>query len=220
MSICCFCRSRSWSVWTASLSVLPSTCRAMAALTLTRPTTRARLVPGPVPNRPTARHRVAVHRQMPRGPWPGGRLRRGTAAQHPRDDDLAGAPVVPVRAALRVVPRPPVRTSHPHDPIRTRILFSMSRFGAKSRISGRDLVRRLQVNDRQLILILLEATSRRAAWSRVPRGRRQERMTSPARPGVRTGSESGRPAPPPRPRSPSVARCDTRSTAVVLATVR
>jgi len=37
---------------------------------------------------------------------------------------------------------------------------------------------------------------------------------------VRTGSESGRPARSPRPRSPSVAQCDTRSTAVVLATVR
>jgi hypothetical protein len=47
-----------------------------------------------------------------------------------------------------------------------------------------------------------------------------ERMTSPSRPGVRTGSESGRPAPPPRPRSPSVAQCGTRSTAVVLARVR
>src|SRR5215470_2446541 len=140
---------------------------------------------------------------MPRGPWPGGRLRWGTAAQHPRDDDLAGAPVVPVRAALRVVPRPPVRTSHPHDPIRTRILFSMSRFGAKSRISGRDLVRRPKVNDRQLIRDI-------RAWIVA------EAMTNPARPGVRTGSESGRPAPPPRPRSPSVAQCDTRSTAVVL----
>jgi hypothetical protein len=38
--------------------------------------------------------------------------------------------------------------------------------------------------------------------------------------GVRIGSESGRPAPPPRSRSPSVAQCDTRSTVVVLATVR
>jgi hypothetical protein len=37
---------------------------------------------------------------------------------------------------------------------------------------------------------------------------------------VRTGSESGRPAPSPRPRSPSAAQCDTHSTAVVLATVR
>jgi hypothetical protein len=39
-------------------------------------------------------------------------------------------------------------------------------------------------------------------------------------PGLRTGSVSGRPAPLPRSRSPSVARCDTRSTAVVLARVR
>ena len=37
---------------------------------------------------------------------------------------------------------------------------------------------------------------------------------------VRTGSESGRPAPSPRSRSPSGAQCDTRSTAVVLATAR
>ena len=38
--------------------------------------------------------------------------------------------------------------------------------------------------------------------------------------GVRTGNASGRPAPSPAPRSPNVAQCDTRSTAVVLATVR
>ena len=197
-------------------------------------------MPGPVPNRPAARHRVAVHRQMPRGPWPGGRLRWGTAAQHPRDDDLAGAPVVPVRAALRVVPRPPVRTSHPHDPIRTRILFSMSRFGAKSRISGRDLVRGLRVNDRQLIRGIrpwtwrkrmsgrLQASRRRRAsrWRSGAAGRRErvhgwrQSGAPAARPGVRTGSESGRPAPLPRPRSPSVAQCDTRSTAVVPATAR
>jgi hypothetical protein len=44
------------------------------------------------------------------------------------------------------------------------------------------------------------------------------RLTCPA--SVRTGSESGRPARSPRTRSPSVARCGTRSTAVVLATVR
>src|SRR6476646_6989253 len=36
---------------------------------------------------------------------------------------------------------------------------------------------------------------------------------------VRTGSASGRPAPPPRPRWPNSARCGTRSTVVVLATV-
>ena len=48
---------------------------------------------------------------------------------------------------------------------------------------------------------------------------RQVRTTQPIS-SVRTGSESGRPALSPRPRSPSVAQCDTRSTAVVLATVR
>jgi pyridoxine 4-dehydrogenase len=37
---------------------------------------------------------------------------------------------------------------------------------------------------------------------------------------VRTGSESGRPAPPPGSRSPSVAQCDRRSTVAVLATAR
>src|SRR3954452_6582170 len=38
--------------------------------------------------------------------------------------------------------------------------------------------------------------------------------------GVRTGSGSGPPALPRRTRAPSVARCDTRPTAAVLATVR
>ena len=49
--------------------------------------------------------------------------------------------------------------------------------------------------------------------------RPQMRTTQPIT-SVRTGSESGRPAPSPRSRSPSVAQCDTRSTAVVLATAR
>src|SRR6266480_139508 len=41
-----------------------------------------------------------------------------------------------------------------------------------------------------------------------------------ARTGVRSGSGSGRPAQSPTPRSPTVARCDTRATAAGLATVR
>jgi pyridoxine 4-dehydrogenase len=50
-------------------------------------------------------------------------------------------------------------------------------------------------------------------------GSTQSTRTS-SKPGVRTGSESGRPAPPPGSRSPSVAQRDTRSTAAVLATAR
>jgi hypothetical protein len=55
-------------------------------------------------------------------------------------------------------------------------------------------------------------------WAREIRSGRYACPTRPA--GVRTGSGSGRPAPPTRPQSPCVARCDTRSTAAVLATVR
>ena len=56
----------------------------------------------------------------------------------------------------------------------------------------------------------------------VSRGRPLIMQMSASQPvsSVRTGSESGRLAPPPRSRSPSVVPCDTRSTAVVLATVR
>jgi hypothetical protein len=51
-------------------------------------------------------------------------------------------------------------------------------------------------------------------------GERAATSGQPCPAGVRTGSESGRPAPPPASRSPSAAPCDTRSTVVVLATVR
>jgi hypothetical protein len=53
-----------------------------------------------------------------------------------------------------------------------------------------------------------------------PPGRSQMWTTTQPISSVRTGSESGRPAPPTRSRSLSVARCGTRSTAVVLARVR
>ena len=51
-----------------------------------------------------------------------GRRGPGTVAQHPGHDDLARPPLVPVRAPLRVVPGPPVRTPHPHNTIGTRVL--------------------------------------------------------------------------------------------------
>jgi hypothetical protein len=77
----------------------------------------AGLVPRPVPRRPAARRRVAVHHHVPRpvlelGP------RRGALARHPAPDDPARPPLVPIRAPLRVTP--PVRALHPHDTIRTR----------------------------------------------------------------------------------------------------
>ena len=61
------------------------------------------------------------------------------------------------------------------------------------------------------------------AGSESPRGRAAPsaamRATQPIS-SVRTGSASGRPAPSTRPRSPSAARCDRRSTAAGLATAR
>ncbi len=52
-----------------------------------------------------------------------------------------------------------------------------------------------------------------------PPCRGQMRAAQPAS-SIRTGSESGRPAPPPGSRPPSAAQCDTRSTAAVPATGR
>jgi len=51
-----------------------------------------------------------------------GRRGPGTAARHPGHDDPPRPPLVPVRAPLRVVPAPPVRTPHPRDTIGTRVL--------------------------------------------------------------------------------------------------
>ena len=66
---------------------------------------------------------------------------------------------------------------------------------------------------------LTEHPNRAHAVERSALSSRQMRATQPIS-SVRTGSESGRLAPSPRSRSPSGVQCDTRSTAVVLATVR
>jgi hypothetical protein len=55
------------------------------------------------------------------------RQRRGTLTQLPAHNDLARSPLVPVRAPLRVIPAPPIRTLHPHDTIRTRVRFTRAR---------------------------------------------------------------------------------------------
>jgi hypothetical protein len=73
-----------------------------------------RLVPWLVPDRPAA-GRCTVHSHVPGWSCGLGGKRGGTVAQHPAGDDLARCPLVPVRAALRVVLAPPVRTLHPHD---------------------------------------------------------------------------------------------------------
>jgi hypothetical protein len=80
--------------------------------------------PGPVPHRPAALH-PAVHRHVPGRASPGRSLRRRAIAQHPRHDDQARSPLVPVLAPLRV--RPPCRTPHAHDTIRTRIRLAAQR---------------------------------------------------------------------------------------------
>jgi hypothetical protein len=77
----------------------------------------AGLVPRPVPRRPAARRRVAVHHHVPRPMFALGPC-RGAVARHPAHDDPARPPLVPVRAPLRVTP--PVRALHPHATIRTR----------------------------------------------------------------------------------------------------
>ena len=69
----------------------------------------APLAPGPVPHRPAARRAGSkppcARPALPRGPP------QGTVARHPAHRDQARAPLVPVRAPLRVTPS--VRTSHP-----------------------------------------------------------------------------------------------------------
>src|SRR4249920_2460187 len=91
---------------------------------------RAGFVPWPVPHRPAARRRVAEHRRVP------GRARRargerwGTVTQHPRNDDQARSPLVPVLTPLRVTP--PRRTPHPHDTIRTRVRLAKATAAAPS----------------------------------------------------------------------------------------
>jgi hypothetical protein len=77
-----------------------------------------RLVLWLIPGRPAAR-RLAVHRHMPRGTRRAGRPGRGTVAQHPRNNDPARPPLVPVFAPLRVAP--PLRPVHVHDTIRTQV---------------------------------------------------------------------------------------------------
>src|SRR5215475_782102 len=74
----------------------------------------ARLVPWLVPDRPAV-GRCTVHSHVPGRSCGLGGKRGGTVAQHPAHDDLARSPLVPVRAAVRVVATPPVRTLHPHD---------------------------------------------------------------------------------------------------------
>src|SRR6266550_1821420 len=66
----------------------------------------------PVPDRPAARRRSAVDRQMPGRAVAAGLDRRGTVAQRERHDDQARPPLVPVLAALRVAP--PARPYHCH----------------------------------------------------------------------------------------------------------
>jgi hypothetical protein len=79
-----------------------------------------RLMPRPVPHRPAARRRVAEHRHMPRWcAWRAGSLRRAAVTHHPRHDDPAGTPLMPVAAAFRVTP--PAGPPHAHHTIRTRV---------------------------------------------------------------------------------------------------
>ena len=93
---------------------------------------RFRVVPQPVPHRPAARRRVAVHDQVPwavlaRGP------RRRAVARHPRHRDQARPPLVPVRAPLRVAP--PVRSPRPlaSAPFRQALAFSADNPGMRPR---------------------------------------------------------------------------------------
>jgi hypothetical protein len=73
----------------------------------------ARLVPWLVPDRP-APLLGAVHGHVP-GRSCGLGCERGRAvAQCPANDDLAWSPLVPVRAGLRIEPRPPSRAPNPH----------------------------------------------------------------------------------------------------------
>jgi hypothetical protein len=74
---------------------------------LRRRGTRAHLAPlaaRPVPRRPAARRRRAIHRHMPRRPAAAGGHRRGAVAQRPRNHDQPRAPLVPVGAPLEITP--------------------------------------------------------------------------------------------------------------------
>ena len=77
------------------------------------------LAPRSVPHPPAPRRCRAVHRQMPRRPARTRRDRWAAVAQRPRHRDQARAPLVAVRAPLRITP--PLRTMHHHHTIRTPI---------------------------------------------------------------------------------------------------
>jgi hypothetical protein len=104
----------------AGQSVSPKVCKTAAPVpspvVLSRHALRllAWLVPWLVPDRPAV-GRCTVHSHVPGRSCGLGGKRGGAVAQHPAHDDLARSPLVPVRAALRVVATPPVRTLHPHD---------------------------------------------------------------------------------------------------------
>ena len=70
------------------------------------------------------------------------------------------------------------------------------------------------------VVVPVQNASVSSPASRTGRARNGLADDRPRPDSVRTGSGSGRPVPSPGPRSPSAARCGTRSTAVVLATVR
>jgi len=83
------------------------------------------LTPRPVPHRPAPRRRVTEHGHVSgRGARRAGSLRRAAVAHHPRDDDPARSPLVPVLAPLRVTP--PVRPLNPMGTIRTRVRLEAS----------------------------------------------------------------------------------------------
>jgi hypothetical protein len=158
--------------------------------------------PGTVSSQPTTITAIQVESvtrirdQYPRRLWPPEPRRAGST---PRP---GGPPVSTVGS--RSIPMPP--------PVS---LLTCSRWPRFPRPSGPELPS--GGSDEQPAQAQTVGCPRRTTLARLTP--QQMTATEPIS-SLRTGSGSGRPAPSPRSRSPNGAQCDTRSTAVVLATVR